>query len=150
MAAISSTAARNETSLAFDGLLKPLIFLTNWSEAARISPGVTGGSKLKRGLMFRHIPHSLLPQGCPGAFPVGWNCGMPPADLARLWEEHTHREFSTRDTDATLATMVEYAYVNHVPVLTGGTGKSVLCAFYSMDRAGGDHALPRYSSTSVC
>src|SRR5579864_4693434 len=30
--AISSTAARNDCSLAFDGLPKPLIFLTNWSE----------------------------------------------------------------------------------------------------------------------
>src|SRR5271166_5250006 len=53
--AISSTAARNDASLAFDGLLKPLIFLTNWSDAARISSAVEGGSKLKRGLMFRHI-----------------------------------------------------------------------------------------------
>ena len=55
MPAISSTAARNELSFAFDGLLKPLIFLTNWSEAARISSAVTGGSKLKRVLIFLHI-----------------------------------------------------------------------------------------------
>src|SRR5690242_19469633 len=52
---ISSTAARNEASLAFDGLLKPLIFLTNWSEACRTSSAVTGGSKLKRVLIFLHI-----------------------------------------------------------------------------------------------
>jgi hypothetical protein len=45
----------NDASFAFDGLLKPLIFLTNWSEAARISSALTGGSKLKRGLMFLHI-----------------------------------------------------------------------------------------------
>src|SRR5713226_2255322 len=32
--AISSTAARNAASLARDGLLKPLIFLTNWRDAA--------------------------------------------------------------------------------------------------------------------
>ena len=55
ISAISSTAARNEASFPFDGLLKPLIFLTNWSEAARISTAVTGGSKLKRGLIFLHI-----------------------------------------------------------------------------------------------
>ena len=55
MPAISSTATRNEPSFAFDGLLKPLIFLTNWSEAARISSAVTGGSKLKRVLIFLHI-----------------------------------------------------------------------------------------------
>ena len=58
---------------------------------------------------------------------------MTQTDLARLWEEHTNHEFSTRDTDATLATMVEDAYVNHVPVLTGGVGKSALRIFYSVD-----------------
>lgn len=58
---------------------------------------------------------------------------MPKLDLARLWEEHTRHEFSTRDTDATLATMVEDAYVNHVPVLTGGSGKSALRLFYERD-----------------
>ena len=58
---------------------------------------------------------------------------MSKADLARLWEEHTKHEFSTRDTDATLATMVENAYVNHVPVLTGGSGKSALRIFYERD-----------------
>src|SRR6202021_3621451 len=58
---------------------------------------------------------------------------MTQADLARLWEEHTDHEFSTRDTESTLATMVEDAYVNHVPVLTGGAGKSALRIFYSVD-----------------
>ncbi len=48
MLAISSTAARKAPSFAFDGLLKALIFLANWSEAARISSAVTGGTKLKR------------------------------------------------------------------------------------------------------
>ena len=51
--------------------------------------------------------------------------------LSRLWEEHTRHEFATRDTEATLATMVEDAYVNHVPVLTGGFGKTALRWFYS-------------------
>jgi len=54
-------------------------------------------------------------------------------DLSSLWEEHTAHEFSTRDTEATLATMVEDAYVNHVPVLTGGRGKTELRRFYSND-----------------
>ena len=58
---------------------------------------------------------------------------MPEADLSRLWEEHTTHEFVTRDPEATLATMVEDAYVNHVPVMTGGFGKSALRAFYSRD-----------------
>jgi carboxymethylenebutenolidase len=58
---------------------------------------------------------------------------MPQADLVRLWEEHTTHEFSTRDTESTLDTMVEDAYVNHVPVMTGGAGKSALRTFYSAD-----------------
>jgi hypothetical protein len=49
IAAISSTAARNEPSFAFDGLLKPLIFLTNWSEAARISFGGDGWIEIEEG-----------------------------------------------------------------------------------------------------
>ena len=54
-------------------------------------------------------------------------------DLEKLWEEHTKHEFLTRDTESTLATMVDDAYVNHVPVMTGGHGKSALRAFYSQD-----------------
>jgi len=58
---------------------------------------------------------------------------MPDVDLSMLWEEHTKHEFTTRDTEATLATMVEDAYVNHVPVMTGGTGKAALREFYSRE-----------------
>src|SRR5438094_864319 len=53
--ATSSTAAWNAASFAFDGLVNPLIFLTNCNDAARISSSVTGGSKLKSVLIFRHI-----------------------------------------------------------------------------------------------
>ncbi|MBI4695631.1 MAG: ester cyclase [Gammaproteobacteria bacterium] len=55
----------------------------------------------------------------------------PTPDLAQLWEEHTRHEFATRDTAATLETMVEDAYVNHIPVLTGGFGKAALGEFYA-------------------
>jgi carboxymethylenebutenolidase len=51
--------------------------------------------------------------------------------LERLWEEHIRHEFSTRSTDDTLATMVEDAYVDHIPVLTGGSGQAELRQFYS-------------------
>lgn len=54
-----------------------------------------------------------------------------PPSLSDLWEEHTRYEFATRDTEATLRTMVEDAYVNHVPVLTGGVGREQLREFYS-------------------
>jgi carboxymethylenebutenolidase len=53
------------------------------------------------------------------------------ATLGQLWEEHVRHEFSTRNTEETLATMVEDAYVNHIPVLTGGVGKDELREFYS-------------------
>ena len=51
--------------------------------------------------------------------------------LNDLWEEHVRDEFATRDTEATLRTMVPDAYVNHVPVMTGGVGHSALREFYS-------------------
>ena len=51
--------------------------------------------------------------------------------LSHLWEDHVRYEFSTRNTEETLATMVEDAYVNHIPVLTGGVGKDELREFYS-------------------
>lgn len=54
-------------------------------------------------------------------------------DLTELWERHTAHEFTTRDTEATLDTMVEDAYVNHIPTLTGGYGKRALRQFYSQD-----------------
>jgi carboxymethylenebutenolidase len=51
--------------------------------------------------------------------------------LLALWEEHLRHEFTTKDTEHTLETMVEDASVNHVPVLTGGRGRDELRAFYS-------------------
>jgi carboxymethylenebutenolidase len=58
---------------------------------------------------------------------------MQTYDLEKLWEEHTKYEFATPDVEATLATMVEDAYVNHVPVMTGGKGKTALRHFYGND-----------------
>ena len=51
--------------------------------------------------------------------------------LSQLWEEHVRYEFTTQNTEDTLATMVEDAYVNHIPVLTGGVGQDELREFYS-------------------
>ena len=61
------------------------------------------------------------------------NTKLTPAQeaLRKLWEEHVQYEFSTRNTEDTLATMVEDAYVNHIPVLTGGSGRDELREFYS-------------------
>jgi carboxymethylenebutenolidase len=57
--------------------------------------------------------------------------------LNDLWEEHIRDEFATRDTEATIDTMVADAYVNHVPVLTGGVGREQLRKFYSL------HFIPK-------
>jgi carboxymethylenebutenolidase len=51
--------------------------------------------------------------------------------LNDLWEEHLRDEFTTQDTNATIDTMVPDAYVNHIPVLTGGVGHAQLREFYS-------------------
>jgi carboxymethylenebutenolidase len=51
--------------------------------------------------------------------------------LSDVWDEHLTHEFATKNTNDTLDTMVEDAYVNHVPVLTGGSGRDELQAFYS-------------------
>ncbi len=64
------------------------------------------------------------------------NLGGPPATnnqqtLSELWDEHVKCEFATRNTEDTLSTMVGDAYVNHVPVLTGGVGHKQLREFYS-------------------
>jgi len=65
--------------------------------------------------------------------------GLTPAQqtLNDLWEEHLRHEFATQDTKATLETMVPEAYVNHIPVLTGGVGHEELHDFYSR------HFIPR-------
>jgi carboxymethylenebutenolidase len=51
--------------------------------------------------------------------------------LSDKWDEHVKYEFATRDTEDTLKTMVPDAYVNHVPVMTGGVGHDELRDFYS-------------------
>jgi carboxymethylenebutenolidase len=55
---------------------------------------------------------------------------MPKHDLVALWEAHVRTEFETRDVDATMATMVEEPYVNHIPTMTGGVGHDQLKRFY--------------------
>lgn len=57
--------------------------------------------------------------------------------LSDLWDEHMRCEFASRSTEDTLSTMVADAYVNHVPVLTGGVGREELREFY------GKHFIPK-------
>ncbi len=58
---------------------------------------------------------------------------MNHAEMIAIWDEHIGYEFSTRDVSSTIATMVEDAYVNHVPVMTGGYGHAALRRFYKED-----------------
>ncbi|WP_058185352.1 ester cyclase [Terracidiphilus gabretensis] len=58
---------------------------------------------------------------------------MDQAEMIARWDEHIGYEFSTRDVSSTIATMVEDAYVNHVPVMTGGYGHEALHRFYAED-----------------
>lgn len=58
---------------------------------------------------------------------------MSNQELIRLWEEHLKCEFTTHDAAATLETMVDEPYVNHIPTMTGGYGRDALLAFYSRD-----------------
>lgn len=42
----------------------------------------------------------------------------PYFDLEAIWEEHTYLEFEVRDVEATMATMVQEPYVNHIPTVS--------------------------------
>jgi len=67
------------------------------------------------------------------------NNGLTPEQqaLSDLWDEHVRDEFAMKDANAALDTMTPDAYVNHVPVLTGGNGKVELREFYA------DHFIPK-------
>ena len=62
---------------------------------------------------------------------AGAGVGSAQQTLSSKWDDHVRFEFATRNTDDTLETMVPDAYVNHVPVMTGGVGHDELREFYS-------------------
>ncbi len=51
--------------------------------------------------------------------------------LAEVWERHVASEFETKSATEALSTMVPDAYVNHIPVLTGGLGHDAVGDFYA-------------------
>jgi carboxymethylenebutenolidase len=57
--------------------------------------------------------------------------------LSDLWDEHVRDEFALKDANAAIDTMTPDAYVNHVPVLTGGVGRKELREFYA------EHFIPK-------
>jgi carboxymethylenebutenolidase len=68
--------------------------------------------------------------------------GLTPAQqaLSDLWDEHVRSEFATKEAIAAVETMVPDAYVNHVPVLTGGVGREQVEEFYA------NHFIPHMPS----
>lgn len=61
----------------------------------------------------------------------------PYFDLEAIWDEHTYFEFEARDVPATMNTMVQEPYVNHIPTITGGVGREKLAYFYA------NHFIPQ-------
>ena len=59
-------------------------------------------------------------------------------DIATVFDDHVAAEFVDMDLDATMATMTDDPYVNHVPVMTGGVGFDGVRQFY------GDHFIGRW------
>ena len=57
---------------------------------------------------------------------------LTPEQLAmvELWEAHLQAEFQDKDAVAACNCMVAHPYVNHIPVLTGGSGRAQLEHFY--------------------
>jgi carboxymethylenebutenolidase len=51
-------------------------------------------------------------------------------DIGAVFDEHVAAEFVHLDLEATMATMTDDPYVNHVPVMTGGVGVEEVRSFY--------------------
>jgi carboxymethylenebutenolidase len=70
--------------------------------------------------------------------------------LAAVLDDHLAAEFVTMDLDATMATMADDPYLNHVPVLTGGIGRDEVRRFYEQVFIGhwpADTTMERISRT---
>lgn len=52
------------------------------------------------------------------------------SDIGAIFDEHVAAEFVHLDLEATMATMTDDPYVNHVPVMTGGVGIEEVRSFY--------------------
>jgi broad specificity phosphatase PhoE len=60
------------------------------------------------------------------------------AELAAVLDDHLAGEFELRDVDATMATMTDDPYLDHVPVMTGGVGRAEVRRFYER------HFIPKW------
>src|SRR5690242_10716830 len=89
--------------------------------AAIMAPGEEGGRTRGEGSP-REDDNGRLGRTVEGAGMTG-EAGGDPATLGALFDAHVRAEFVDRDVEATMATMTERPYVNHVPVMTGGFGR---------------------------
>ncbi|GFM81315.1 carboxymethylenebutenolidase [Pseudomonas cichorii] len=92
-----------------------------------VYPGVDHAFARPRGDHY-HKPSALLAHG--RTIAALRRVLGPDYNLSDLWEEHIRHEFDTRDVPATMATMVDEPYVNHIPTMTGGVGAKQLSRFY--------------------
>jgi carboxymethylenebutenolidase len=51
------------------------------------------------------------------------------ADIAAVLDEHLAAEFERHDVDAAMATMAPDPYLEHVPMMTGGSGRAEVRRF---------------------
>ena len=59
-------------------------------------------------------------------------------DIGAVFDDHVAAEFVDMDLEATMTTMTDDPYVNHVPVMTGGVGFEDVRRFY------GDHFIGKW------
>jgi carboxymethylenebutenolidase len=59
-------------------------------------------------------------------------------DIGAVFDDHVAAEFVHMDLEATLATMTDDPYVNHVPVMTGGVSRAGVRSFY------GEHFIGKW------
>jgi carboxymethylenebutenolidase len=63
---------------------------------------------------------------------------VPEIDLGSVFDDHVRAEFQSKDADESVSTMTADAYLNHVPVATGASGREALRRFYD------DHFIPAW------
>ena len=66
-------------------------------------------------------------------------------DLGAVFDDHVRAEFVDRDLDATMETMTDDPYVNHVPVMTEGSGGRRSRASTTATSSAGGRLTPRSS-----
>jgi carboxymethylenebutenolidase len=52
-------------------------------------------------------------------------------DLGAIFDKHVADEFVAKDVDATMSTMSDDPFVNHVPTMMGGVGRAGVRSFYA-------------------